>query len=224
MPHVDDCAGCLPRPADDDLAVCRWHARRMEDAVAGLITLVPHLREIGKPYAQSVAPNDDTFSRGDPAEHVNIPAAWMAADELTNELLGWVRATLEESPRALSWPDRKPWKGDVTRWALDHMRDMLALPFAGTMVSELVELIATTRHRWPTADDVAPVEPLAMPCPRCEHKSLIRRPPRYAGDPRRIECNSPDCARIYTEDEYDRLVAIALRDGKMGKWKTGEGA
>jgi len=68
-----------------------------------------HLREIGKPYAQASPLTGDLIARGEPAERVNIPAAWLTADELENELAGWIRATLEDagepwSTRSCSWP------------------------------------------------------------------------------------------------------------------------
>lgn len=217
------CTGCKPREADDGLAVCRWHRNRAEDAIALIPSLVAHLREIGKPYAQATPASDDTFSPGDPAERSALPAAWLAADEIEMNLAGWVHVTCEEV-QPITWPNRPPWRGNIVRWALDHLDTMLRQDYAGDMVAELTGIIETTRHRWPTADDTQPVEKLAPPCPRCDTKALIRRAPRYAGDPRRIECTDPDCGAIYTEDEYDRLASIWLRDGRMGKWRTEERA
>jgi len=219
--HNPECKGCVPRPAADGLTVCAWHANRYEDAVTGLLTLLPHLREIGKPYAQATPPSDGG-TPGDPAERTVIPAAWLAADEIENDHRNWVLCTLEESTYPLTWPERKPWRGDTVQWMLDHLRYALNLPFAGAMVAEFTSTVATTRHRWPTADDVQPVEQLAMPCPSCGLKSLIRKPPRWAKDPWRVECTDPDCARIYSEDRYDELVAIGLRQ-KVGKWDTDPG-
>lgn len=217
--HPETCKGCLPRPALDGLAVCRWHTNRFEDAVASLPGLIAHLHEIGKPYAQTNPPGD-TIGRSDPAWQTVLPAEWLTADELEADLFGWVKATLEESPRRLSWPDRRPWRGDLAAWMLDHQRDALAMPFAGEMVTVIPEAVATARHRWPTADDVEPVEALSMTCPRCGLRSLTKTPPRWYRQSARIECTDPDCARVFTEDEYDGLVSIALRDGRMGKWQT----
>ncbi|MCL2089868.1 MAG: hypothetical protein FWH11_01360 [Micrococcales bacterium] len=217
--HADGCRGCVPREAADGLAICWWHRNRTLDAVAALPGLVAHLREIGKPYAQA-RPASDTLSPGDPAERDAMPGAWLAADSLENSLVGWVRATIEESPTRLSWPDRRPWRGDVPGWMLDHLDTACALPFAGVMAVELVTEVVAARHRWPTAEDAEPVERLSLPCPRCGLAGLVRRAPRWVAEPRRVECTDPDCARVYTEDEYDALVAIALREGRAGRWRT----
>lgn len=217
--HPDTCKGCRPRPTRTDLTVCGWHANRFEDAVASLPTLIAHLHEIGKPYAQTNPPSD-TIGRSDPAWHTVLPGAWLTADELEHDLLSWVKATLDESPRQLSWPDRRPWRGNLAAWMLDHLPDTLALPFAGEIVTVIPEAVATARSRWPTTDDVEPVKSLSMTCPRCGLRSLTKTPPRWYRQSARIECTDPDCARVFTEDEYDGLVSIALRDGRMGKWRT----
>ena len=233
------CSGCLPRPADDGIAVCRWHANRFQDAVVSTRALIPHLREIGKPYAESPAPSGETFSPGDPAERTVLPAACLAADELDNDLNAWIEFTCEDrgfdrvltddgtatwvkadGPSHITWPNGHPWNGDLSWWALDHQTAMLSGEWAGDMVRHFTELVEAVRRRWPTADDREPLELLAMPCPRCDTRSLIRRPPLYAGHPRLIECTDQDCSRIFTEDEYDTLVALALRDGRAGKWRT----
>jgi len=201
------------------LAVCRWHANRFRDAVESIPEFLAHLREIGKPFAEA-SPPADMLVPGAPEERSQLPAAWLAADEISNELLGWVRATVEESPRRLTWPNHLPWRGDLAAWMIDHLRNALGLPFAGEMVHEFCEMVDTARHRWPTADDTLPVVKLPTPCPSCGMTALIRKPPRYAQDPRRIECTDPNCSRIYTENEYDALLEIALRDGRAGKWRV----
>ncbi|GEL95372.1 hypothetical protein [Cellulomonas composti] len=220
-PH-DDCTGCDPTPADDGLTVCRWHANRYEDTLVSLLTFLPHLREIGRPYAQATPPSD-SGGTSDPAHRTVLPAAWLAADEITADHTGWCKAVLEEAPARLTWPDRKPWLGDEIRWMLDHLPWALNLPFTGDMVGSFTNTVATARHQWPTADDTQPVEGLAMPCPSCGLKSLIRKPPRWEGDPWRVECTDPDCARIYDEGRYDELVEIALRQ-RVGKWDASGGA
>lgn len=217
--HPDTCKGCLPRPALDTVDVCQWHARRFEDAIEALPALIAHLHEIGKPYAQNTPPSD-TIGRSDPAERSALPAAWLTADELETDLFGWVKATLEESPRRLTWPNRRPWRGNLAAWMLDHLTDALTLPFTGEMVRVVPEAVTTARHRWPTADDTEPIEAMTMPCPRCGLKSLTRTPPRWYRQMSRIECTDPDCARVFTEDEYDQLVTLALRSGRVGKWRT----
>ena len=226
-PHPDDCKGCLPREVFEPWVICRWHGIRFGDTLDGLARFLVHLHEIGKPFAQQQPPAD-AVGRDDPAWRSQIPGAWLAADELEHDVEWIARAVCDDAwpvlRRRVSFPSRAPWDGNMLAWLIDHADLALCLPSAADSIAALLSDAETTRHRWPTADDTRPALALDLPCPRCGLKSLFRRPVMFEGQTERIDCTAPDCARIYTRDEYDRFVQIAARDGKMGKWKVEESA
>lgn len=220
------CAGCLPRDAFDPWVVCRWHGIRLGDALDELPRFLVHLHEIGKPYAQSAPPNGDTH--GTPEGFANLPASWVAADEIESDALWVARAVLDDAwpvlHRRVTWFTSAPWDGDVVAWLTDHADTALCLPSALDSIVDLLSDIERAHYRWPTAEDGRPALALDLPCPRCGLRSLVRRPVMHERQTERIDCTDPDCARIFTREEYDRFAEMALRDGKMGKWRTEESA
>jgi len=225
--HLDTCKGCLPREAFEPWVVCRWHGRRFADTLDELRVFLAHLHEIGKPFAQQQPPAD-TIGRDDPAWRSQLPAPWLAADEIEHDAEWINRAVLDDAwpvlHRRVSWPNSRPWRGDTIAWLIDHADTALALPSTIDYVAALVGDVETARHRWPTVDDTRPAMALDLPCPRCGLRSLVRRPVIWPQQTERIDCTDPDCARIYTATEYERFAQIALDSGKMGKWLTEEEA
>lgn len=212
---ADTCRGCLPRPAERG-TLCAWCDERLHDAIARTPDLVAHLRVIGQPHAQNAPLSDDTARHGDPAETTVMPAAWLDADELLGLIGSWARLILEEHPvQPMRGPNAAPWHGDVAAWIAPHLPWCTEQDWAAEMRRELVEYVTTLRHKYPTADDVEPVQRVDVPCPRCGLLSLTYTPPRFAGQAFRVECTDPDCARVFSEDEWDRFKGLALR-GERG--------
>lgn len=204
------CQGCKRKTAVVGV-LCQWHWNRLLSAVAEHNTLITHLREIGQPYAQVAPLTSDIAAHGDPAEGTVLPAAWLAADELAADLAGWAHAWLDENDDR--WPNREPWNGDVALWTQAHLRVMAGAPWAAEFVTEYVGSVETLHHRWPTAQDVEqPHKVKAIPCPRCGLMSLLYTPPRGYRMPFVVECTDPDCARTFSEDEWERLVMLVERE------------
>lgn len=88
--------------------------------------------------------------------------------------------------------------------------------WAGVMREEVSAAVGTTSARWPTAAMVEPERPVSMPCPRCEHMSLRYSPPSVERAPFKVSCSNPDCARIWTEDEWEWLVTMVTKGERMG--------
>lgn len=227
----NNCRGCLPRPADTG-NLCAWCYNRMRADIATIPHLVRHLREIGQPHAQN-APPSDTRTYNDPAEASVLPAAWGAADELHAMLASWALLLLEEHPNGnqMAGPDeRGAWHtryGTVVGiahvkaterlvdWLTPWLEWCAGREWAAEMRSEVATLVATTSARWPTASMVEPERTVAMPCPRCEMLSLVYTPPSAERAPFKVSCTNPDCARVWTEDEWEWLVNMVTKGGKV---------
>ena len=83
------------------------------------------------------------------------------------------------------------------------------------MRREMSELIATTSARWPTASMVERERRIPMPCPKCEHMSLTYAPPSFYTQPFKVSCSMPDCARVWSEDEWTWLVTMVAKGERV---------
>ena len=212
MDHTACISGCTtnntPRQAEYGL-LCPWCWQRLNHDIAAIPDLITHLREIGEPHAQA-APPSDTRSHGDPAESTVLPAAWIEADYLESLVASWVHVILDEHPnQPMRGPNAKPWHGDQNAglttqqdWCATHER-------ADEMRREPGRNLATLRARWPSPDMTEHDRPVpGIKCPRCDRISLTYAPPSYHTQPFKVSCDNPDCARVFTEDEWTRLVGL----------------
>jgi hypothetical protein len=205
----DECRGCMPRAAEFGL-LCGWCWQRLATDLAGIPSLVEHLREMGKPYAQTEPPGDGRSYR-DPAFLDAMPAPWLAADELESLVASWALVVLEEHPvQPMRGPKAGPWHGDVVAWLTPHLPWCAEQEWAAEMRRELARDTSTLRARWPMPEDVEPRKSVDVPCPRCDSRSLTYTPPRGGKHPFVVECGNPDCARVFSEDEWERFRALAL--------------
>jgi hypothetical protein len=211
-----DCNGCLPRPADTGL-LCAGCYAKLTEAVTSSPELLVRLHALGTPDAGARALTDDIFNRRDPAESTILPPQWLDEDELSRLLGSWALLILDEHPvRGMRGPNAAPWNGDTAAWFLPHLPWCATREWAGEMRRELVGFVAQLRHRWPGVDDAEPPRHVDIPCPRCDLISLVYTPPRYGGQAFRVECTDPDCARVFSEAEWERFRALALRVGRVG--------
>lgn len=224
---IGDCTGCVLRQATHG-TLCAFCYQRLATDVASAPDLVTHLRDIGQPHAQ-IAPPSDGRNYRDPAEGDILPAAWLAADEIHANLASWALLILEEHPHgaAMHGPDEAgAWHTrygttvgvrdstattNVVRWLTPHLDWIAGQEWAAVMRQELAELIAVTSARWPTAAMVEPTRRASVPCPRCERLSLTYTPPGYFRQAFVVSCGNPDCARVFSESEWDAFQMLALR-------------
>lgn len=210
--ETDACRGCHPRPAAEG-TLCDWCYQQLVRAVLDIPGVVKHLADVATAgLAASLKQlTDDVRAPGDAAESTVLPAATLDADELESFLAGWAHVVMDEHPnQPMRGPNASPWHGDVTAWIEPHLPWIARQDWAFEMRRELCNTIATIRHKFPTLDDVEPIKHIDMPCPRCSLLSLVYTPPRYAGQAFRVECTDPDCARVFSEDEWERFKALAL--------------
>lgn len=99
----------------------------------------------------------------------------------------------------------------LVRWLMPLLPWCTEQEWAPVMRAELAALVATTSARWPTAQKAEPERAVAMPCPKCGRRSLVYAPPSFERQPFKVSCSDPDCARIWTEDEWAWLVNMVTK-------------
>jgi hypothetical protein len=176
--------------------------------------MVAHLREIARlDMAASARPlSDSAGSSGDPSHGSVLPAAYLAADELQASLALWALLVLEEHPVQMRGPANGRTAVGVARWLAPHLAWCAAQEWAPAMLRDLSRHVATLRARWPMPADVERARPVpGMRCPRCDEVSLEYSPPVWERMPFKVSCQNQDCARVFNEDEWDRLVGLVAR-------------
>ena len=228
-----ECAGCLPRPAVEGL-LCAWDYARLVADLEDLPSLIAHLDEMAEPDAGHQSGGDGR-THGDPAHRTILPAAMLTADELETWLWGWLEMVSEERGIALPrarWTlggrrkeGREAWYVDprpvaardmraVVKWVLPHLPWVAQQEWVGEFRGELGREIATAKARWPMVERGHAVP---LPCPRCDGLTLWYSPPAWAGASMRVECLSPDCGRVFAEEEWVRMKALmVIAAGKAG--------
>lgn len=235
--HVTDCArdecrGCLPRPAEVG-TLCAWCHQRLTADVASTPDLIAHLRVIGAPHAELAPLRVGIHSPKDAAESSILPAAWTTADEVHAMLASWALLILEEHPHGqqMTGPDEVgAWHtrygttvgiahvkatAALVRWLLPHLDWCAGQEWGAEMRREVGSMVATTAARWPTAAMVEPEHALPQPCPSCDHHSLRYSPPSEYRQPFKVSCTDPDCARVWSEDEWE-WFALMVKSERMG--------
>lgn len=208
--ETDKCRGCQPRPADTG-NLCAWCWQRLRDDLATYPALIAHLREHAKPHAQNRPLSADTYGGIDPAESTVLHDAWLYIDEIESTLTSWAHVIIDEHPaQPMRGPNAAPWHGDVVAWLTPHLEWAAGQEWAGEMARELRRDISTGRTRWPMPEDVEPARTVDAACPRCDQISLTYTPPREAATPFVVACSNPECARVFSEDEWDRFKALIL--------------
>ena len=205
------CRGCLPRPAEIG-ALCWWCIKRLRETLAEIPALIAWLREAGSPLSR-LGSGGDGRAIGDVAETVPMHAAVLDADELEREVAWWAMAVVEEHPAGLRGP--KAAGVHPAAWLDAHHASIATMGLAEEIVSALTKITATLRAKFPPPWSVEPARKVHIPCPRCGSMSLTYTPQAWAFQPFRVSCGDPDCGRIFSEDEWDRIKALA-HAGKRG--------
>jgi hypothetical protein len=235
------CRGCLPRTATTG-HLCAWCRSRLELDVADAPRMVHHLRWLATPYAGATPP-DATGARHIPASTVLIADAVDAADDLHALLHAWANLIADE--RTLRGPSHAGVRMSVTRiatfdgtaylqpgvpvgvtkttatlgvarWLLPHLDYAAHRPWISDMRRELATTLAGLHARYPTTDDIERAHIVDVPCPRCDARTLTYTPPSWHRAAFRVECTNPDCAKVFSEDEWDRFKAWVLFAGRAG--------
>ena len=200
-----ECRGCLPRPAETG-ALCWWCVKRLRETLAEIPALITWLREAGEPLAR-FGQASDVKGKGDAAETVPMHAAWLEADELEAEVASWALALVEEHPVRMA--GHKALGLHPAEWLDRHHETLARMGFVEEVVRTLTRAVATLKARFPPPWAVEPERQVHIPCPRCGHMTLTYTPQAWAFQPFRVSCGNPDCGRVFSEDEWDHIKALA---------------
>ncbi|MEV7973303.1 hypothetical protein [Cellulomonas sp. NPDC089187] len=162
-------------------------------------TLIDRLREIGEPTTRSRALDRAPRGHADPSTLSVLPPAWLDADDLLGLLDSWADLILDEHPHAAARI------GDRASWLIGYLPWCVQQEWVGDLRREVCETVDTLRRRYPAADESIRPQQVDRPCPACGLFALYRTPPQAPGDPVRVECSDPDCARVFTEDEWEAM-------------------
>lgn len=144
---------------------------------------------------------DTTPGNNDPSETTVLHPAWLAADELEHELTYWADA--------MAHARGVPRTTEPAEWLNTHLEWIASRYGVVEFRDTILRSAAVLKARWPTADMVERERHIPnVPCPRCGHINLTYWPTTTYKQPAQVACGNPDCARIYTDDEWERQVHI----------------
>lgn len=234
--ETDPCRGCLPRQAEFG-NLCPWCWQRLHSDVIDAATLVRHLRYIAAPNAGSAPPGDGRSQGDpaeasilpgaiDAADGVHAALASYAHLILEEHPHGrvmrgpdmrgaWITQTTIHTDAYGTYVQKATVAGirdaeateRLVKWMLPFLPWCADQQWAGVMRTELADIIATTKARYPTAETRL-VKVTDTLCPRCDHASLTYMPPQKFRDELVIACTNPECGRIFHEVEYARLIGL----------------
>ena len=216
IPSEHCAVGCLdsdgtPRPAKFGI-LCAWCGQTLARALAEAPTVLEHLYETASETMQGVRYDTDPAGNGDPSEQTVLHPAWLAANELESDLNAWVDEVIRyRRPRPQSPEDAGE---KVSDWLYAHLGWIVEQYWAKDMRDEIPRHIASLKARWPTHDMAERERHIPdVPCPRCGHISLTYWPTPAYKHTAQVGCGNPDCARIYTEDEWTHQVQLIQQTG-----------
>lgn len=228
------CRGCVPRRAEHGL-LCSWDWQRLNSDVATAPALVRHLRLLAVPHA-GAAPPSDGRGYNDPSEGSILSGAVDAADEVHALLASWAAIYVEDHPGSQGPDERHVWRtrqtlrgnehgqyvkrstvvgirhedgtADLVRWLLPQLEWLSRRQWAGEARAELGDLLGRTRARFPMEERGTRPIP-GTPCPYCDRRSLTFTPPSVFRTPFVVACTHPDCGTVFSEDQWERIVALS---------------
>lgn len=236
--HVEACSGecwgCVPRLARTGV-LCDFCFQRLVGAVVDVPGVHRHLLAMAE-AGVSVGVPGEGHVRGVPGSRVLYSPALACADELAALLGSWADevARLNPSvgePSMLGWrfsvPGREvdPVTGEafipvanrlgastgaveaMVRWLLPRMAWLRKQEWAYEMMRELAREVETAKARWPLEERSHYVP---MPCPFCRQRTLRYTPPAEYQDSSIVACENPECAHLWLDGEWTRVVEVAL--------------
>jgi hypothetical protein len=96
----------------------------------------------------------------------------------------------------------------LVRWMIPHMSWLVEQEWAPVMRSEIGDLLARVRARFPVDERVRPVTEVL--CPECDRQSLEVHPPAYFGAPVQVVCSHSECGAWLDEHEWDQRLRASV--------------
>ena len=201
--HPSHCKGCLPRAAIVG-HYCQRCADKFRDNLYELPQLVALVAQSPGGKLTQHQGTGDTSRRPTKVDQQSPSPAWDTADEVIQWAASWAWVI---AGRPGYDPSRYNTAGipvrELTR-SISHITNRLTQALSDDYHAELYDEAATLHKRLTHAtgsDELT--HRLKKPCPSCDQRTLVRED--GAGQ---IECRNRDCARVWTEDQYDNFVYV----------------
>lgn len=216
------CGGCEPAPALDGSLLCDHCTRRLRNQLAEAPDLVAHLRSLIDPQKAQVYDREKLGGKPPSESQPPMSADLVDAADAVQQILVWWAGWFGDTTDYRRWKSVPAGAGAVRAhgaadWAaqylLSHMEtignDSMVRLFAAAVLdvphdpnpAEHVEwTIAKVARRWQMRERPRFAR---MPCPRCELRVVLVRPPRREGDERTYQCNNERCGWDPPENERE---------------------
>jgi hypothetical protein len=202
--HSGHCEGCLPKPPDTG-QFCRRCADKLRDALTELPDLAAAAAAMpGGRLAQPPTAGDPTRRATKVDQHSPSPA-WDTADETHWWTHSWATMLADELHDDGPFRFRLngvpyPSADLAVRYLKSRFTELCGTYFADDLYGEAL----TLRNQLVrvTASDGAD-QRIPTPCPRCNHRTLIR-----PNGQENVICRNQDCAAVWYSNELDHLAKV----------------
>ena len=220
------CTGCEPAPALEGALICEHCMNRLRRTLTDAPDLCAHLRSLIDPSKAAVY-DQEKLGGKPPSESQPPMSADLvdAADAVLQILVYWARyfgditGYRKHADGFRSTISIEQAHG-VAQWATDYLlanletiaNDTLVRLFAAAVIdspadpdpkSSVEWTIAKALRRWPMTERPRFAR---LPCPGCELRTVLVRPPRSEGDERLYECTNEACGWRPPREETDLWV------------------
>lgn len=213
--HQERCPGCEPVLAAHGALICERDIRALRRTISDAPDLCTHLRSLIDPQKAQVY--DREKLGGKPAAESQPPMSADlvdAADEVLAILAYWAEYFGDEMdyrgrhafPAGVDSEDAFYLARTPALFLLEHLEEIVNDSLVRLMCEKVLGptadpedwTIASVMRRWPLHERAKFSK---LPCPRCEKRVVLVRPPRQAGDEVGYECRDADCGWVPPAEE-----------------------
>lgn len=230
--HIPTCAGvscdgCLPMLAADGAMICERDIRSLRHTIGQAPDLCAHIRSIVDPQKAQVYDREKLSGAGSSESQPPVSVEMLdAADEVLGILAYWAEYYGDEMdyrgrrtfPAGVDSEDAYYLANTPSSFLLANLEAIVNDGFVRLMAERVLGptpdpedwTIAKVLRRWPLHERSKFSQ---MPCPGCEMRTVLVKPPRRAGDERLYECRNDTCSWAIPEDE--RIIWAEYFEGAV---------
>lgn len=216
------CAGCEPVEAAHGALICERDIRALRRTIEDAPDLCTHLRSLVDPskstwnFTQAKPTFDGQVSKRVPSE--SRPPTNTDIVEAADEVLGILAYWAEYFGDEMDYRGRRSFPAGVDSaeafflakmpadYLLEHLAEIVNDRFVRLLCEKVLGptadpedwTIAEVARRWSMRERA---KFSRMPCPGCELRMVLVRPPRREGDERSYECRNEACDWVMPEEE-----------------------